>query len=89
MAASSKIKGVVIVMVLLIVNITSQASCARLLVDGSLSTSEQRIVLPEVGIISPTEEQLIGKYRPLLLNLLPRGPVPPSGPSKRTNNSVN
>ncbi|KAG1338134.1 hypothetical protein COCNU_04G004400 [Cocos nucifera] len=26
------------------------------------------------------------KYKPLLLNLLPRGKVPPSGPSKGTNN---
>ncbi|TKY73934.1 hypothetical protein E2542_SST02693 [Spatholobus suberectus] len=29
-----------------------------------------------------------GKYGPLILNMLPKGPVPPSGPSKGTN-SIN
>ncbi|KAJ0028201.1 hypothetical protein Pint_35033 [Pistacia integerrima] len=37
---------------------------------------------------SPIPEKVIYNYRPLLLNLLPKGPVPPSGPSKRTNDVV-
>lgn len=35
--------------------------------------------------LPPTPEKVIYNYRPLLLNLLPKGTVPPSGPSKRTN----
>ncbi|CAJ1974559.1 unnamed protein product [Sphenostylis stenocarpa] len=30
-----------------------------------------------------------GKYAPLVLNMLPKGPVPPSGPSKGINNLNN
>ncbi|KAG5148394.1 hypothetical protein JHK82_015275 [Glycine max] len=30
-----------------------------------------------------------GKYGPMILNMLPKGPVPPSGPSKGTNNLNN
>lgn len=33
-----------------------------------------------------SKAELEEKYKPLLLNLLPRGKVPPSGPSKGTNN---
>ncbi|CAK7343614.1 unnamed protein product [Dovyalis caffra] len=36
----------------------------------------------------PEGEEVVNKYRPLLLNLLPKGPLPPSGPSKRINNVV-
>lgn len=34
-------------------------------------------------------EEVVSKYRPLLLNLLPKGPLPSSGPSKCPNNVVN
>ncbi|OAY44707.1 hypothetical protein MANES_08G173600v8 [Manihot esculenta] len=72
MAASYKVQGVVIVMVLLLI-ITSPPCYARLLMEK----------------VSLADTQVMDKYRPLLLNLLPKGPVPPSAPSKRTNDSVN
>lgn len=50
---------------------------------------------------SPDSDKNVGKlllrfpskqgphYRPLVLNLLPKGSLPPSGPSKRTNSLAN
>ncbi|KAF7830873.1 hypothetical protein G2W53_013206 [Senna tora] len=38
---------------------------------------------------SPAKRVVAGKYGPLVLNMLPKGTVPPSGPSKGTNNVNN
>ncbi|KDP22780.1 hypothetical protein JCGZ_00367 [Jatropha curcas] len=67
----------------------SEYSDARILLHGSLSNKIQAAGDGEdVALLKVTEEKVVEKYRPLLLNLLPKGPVPPSGPSQRTNNFV-
>ncbi|KAG2730628.1 hypothetical protein I3843_01G297200 [Carya illinoinensis] len=37
----------------------------------------------------PATPKLTGKYGPMVLSMLPKGPLPPSGPSKRINDSNN
>ncbi|XP_044462454.1 uncharacterized protein LOC123193497 [Mangifera indica] len=39
--------------------------------------------------ISALSQRISAKYRPLLLNILPKGTVPPSGPSKGKNDVKN
>ncbi|KAJ0100958.1 hypothetical protein Patl1_06733 [Pistacia atlantica] len=39
--------------------------------------------------ISVSTPRISGKYQPLVLNILPKGTVPPSGPSKGTNDVNN
>ncbi|KAL5709879.1 hypothetical protein ACHQM5_020510 [Ranunculus cassubicifolius] len=43
---------------------------------------------PCVGVDLPLEKR-IGRYGGLVLNVLPKGTITPSGPSKRTNNMNN
>ncbi|XWS65605.1 hypothetical protein CRYUN_Cryun05aG0128000 [Craigia yunnanensis] len=38
-----------------------------------------------VGIMRSPTQRLTGKYGPMILSMLPKGPVPSSGPSKGTN----
>ncbi|XVF81942.1 hypothetical protein PTKIN_Ptkin16aG0002800 [Pterospermum kingtungense] len=42
-----------------------------------------------VRIIRHPSPRLVGKYGPMILSMLPRGPVPSSGPSKGTNDIKN
>ncbi|KAI4306542.1 hypothetical protein L6164_029812 [Bauhinia variegata] len=41
---------------------------------------------PEIKVRAP---RVAGKYGPLVLNMLPKGPVTPSGPSKKINHVIN
>ncbi|KAJ4720214.1 hypothetical protein OWV82_008077 [Melia azedarach] len=41
------------------------------------------------SFVSASAPKLAGKYRPLVLNILPKGTVPPSGPSKGINDVKN
>jgi hypothetical protein len=91
MVGFNKINGAILI--LLLVMAMSQAAHARLL-GGSLlhnvDAIQQGPDLAFSGGNDVSEGEEVNKYRPLLLNLLPKGsPLPPSGPSKRTNNVVN
>lgn len=82
MAGFNKINGAILI--LLLAMAMSQPARARLL-GGSLLHN----VDASSGGNDVSEGEEVNRYRPLLLNLLPKGPLPPSGPSKRTNNVVN
>lgn len=82
MAGFNKINGAILI--LLLAMAMSQPALARLL-GGSLLHN----VDTSSGGNDVSEGEEVNRYRPLLLNLLPKGPLPPSGPSKRTNNVVN
>lgn len=79
--------------------LSSSPSSARLL-DIALPSQEEpaghvspcdhmRVVAAAGKLPSPGMRVAGGKYGPLILNMLPKGTVPPSGPSKGTNNSNN
>ncbi|GKV02281.1 hypothetical protein SLEP1_g14738 [Rubroshorea leprosula] len=88
-----KIYGVILVIVCAM--FMSQASCARLLggtFEPGVEPGMLSLALPQRTFRAPVavpEKKSELQYGPLLLNLLPKGKVPPSGPSKRINNSVN
>ncbi|XWS74489.1 hypothetical protein CRYUN_Cryun01aG0002500 [Craigia yunnanensis] len=42
-----------------------------------------------MGILRSPTPRLAGKYGPMILSMLPKGPVPSSGPSKGTNDVKN
>lgn len=65
-------------LVALILFISASSSSARLLRDQSLSAA-----VPELKLDIPAA--LSREYGPLLLGFLPKGRIPPSGPSKGTN----
>ncbi|RWW00245.1 hypothetical protein GW17_00036793 [Ensete ventricosum] len=89
MAASFQVRSHFLLLLLLFVFIiTPQLSSCRPIkaVDPELVPS------PESGPVrapcfNSRKEQLAEKYKPLLLNLLPRGPSPPSGPSPGINSN--
>ncbi|KAG5248327.1 hypothetical protein OIU76_030536 [Salix suchowensis] len=92
MGGFHKINGAAILMLLLVM-VMSQPSHARLLRGSHLCNFDATQQGPDLAFsggngVSEGEEA-VSKYRPLLLNLLPKGPLPPSGPSKRTNNVGN
>lgn len=66
----------------LILFISISSSSARLLRDQSLSAA-----VPELKLDNPADPAaaLSREYGPLLLGFLPKGGIPPSGPSKGTN----
>ncbi|KAL3569892.1 hypothetical protein D5086_029782 [Populus alba] len=91
MAGFNKINGAILI--LLLAMAMSQPAHARLL-GGSLlhdvDAIQQGPDLASSGGNDVSEGEEVNRYMPLLLNLLPKGsPLPPSGPSKRTNNVVN
>lgn len=65
--------------------------CLALLLLVSLRPSSARLLQPTgedggaVDVAREVKEAVVDKYAPLLLAMLPRGPVPPSGPSGGTN----
>ncbi|PKA67226.1 hypothetical protein AXF42_Ash004718 [Apostasia shenzhenica] len=66
------------------------AAAARATKEDALVPPVPEISLPRVsaaGVAAETTAKgiLEGRYKPLLLNLLPRGKIPPSGPSTGTN----
>lgn len=94
MGGFHKINGAAILMLLLVM-VMSQPSHARLLRGSHLCNFDATQQGPDLAFsggngkdVSEGEEA-VGKYRPLLLNLLPKGPSPPSAPSKGTNNVGN
>ncbi|KAG4392836.1 hypothetical protein AAZX31_04G202400 [Glycine max] len=64
-----------------------------LLLTSSTSTSADNnfaATEPSLNLALPSDRRVAGgKYGPMILNMLPKGPVPPSGPSKGTNNLNN
>ncbi|KAK7282431.1 hypothetical protein RIF29_11186 [Crotalaria pallida] len=79
--------------------ISSSSSYARLL---NIALPREGVVLKEkeeqAGHVLPCEHMVVdvarkrlsgGKYGRLILNMLPKGTVPPSGPSKGINNINN
>ncbi|KAI6673312.1 hypothetical protein NL676_001218 [Syzygium grande] len=80
----------ILVVAVLVAIFASRASSARLLVAGSEVAVELASHLAfwrESGSSSSRDDvKMEDKF--LLLNSLPRGRVPPSGPSKRTNNLI-
>lgn len=78
--------------------LSSSPSSARLLNNIALPSQEE-----PAGHVSPCDHMSVvagklpspgmkvagGKYGALILNMLPKGTVPPSGPSKGTNNINN
>ncbi|KAI5561488.1 hypothetical protein BDE02_16G120500 [Populus trichocarpa] len=90
MVGFNKINGAILI--LLLVMAMSQPAHARLLGASLLHNVDAIQQGPDLafsGGNDVSEGEEVNKYRPLLLNLLPKGPLPPSGPSKRTNNVVN
>ncbi|KAJ1384721.1 hypothetical protein SESBI_42283 [Sesbania bispinosa] len=68
----------------------------------NLALPTDRVEQPAGGHVSPCDHMRVagklpspgmrlggGKYGPMILNMLPKGKVPPSGPSKGTNNLNN
>ncbi|KAJ6403407.1 hypothetical protein OIU84_015332 [Salix udensis] len=92
MGGFHKINGAAILMLLLVM-VMSQPSHARLLRGSHLCNFDAAQEGPDLALSGGKDvsegEETVSKYRPLLLNLLPKGPSPPSGPSKRTNNVGN
>ncbi|EEF28080.1 uncharacterized protein LOC8261827 [Ricinus communis] len=82
MAQFDRVRNGLIVVFLLIITMTN-TSYARVL-GGSFSSE-----IRSGGDLALPAHKVADEYRPLLLNLLPKGPLPPSGPSKRSNNFVN
>ncbi|KAL6865089.1 hypothetical protein ACP4OV_016240 [Aristida adscensionis] len=69
-------------------------SAARLLhPEGNDDCHEDVVVVAgaavDVAAMAEKEAAVVDKYAPLLLTMLPRAPVPPSGPSGGTNDSRN
>ncbi|XP_037489809.1 uncharacterized protein LOC119368748 [Triticum dicoccoides] len=62
-----------------------------LLVVSLREASAARPLRPAVDMPSevPKDQVIVDKYAPLLLAMLPRGPVPPSAPSGGTNEAGN
>ncbi|KAB5561790.1 hypothetical protein DKX38_006747 [Salix brachista] len=91
MGGFHKINGAILM--LLLVMVMSQPSHARLLRGSHLCNFDATQQGPDLAFSGGKDvtegEEAVSKYRPLLLNLLPKGPSPPSGPSKRTNNVGN
>ncbi|KAF8007679.1 hypothetical protein BT93_K1621 [Corymbia citriodora subsp. variegata] len=77
-------KEILIVMVFAAM-IVFPASSARVLVDREEPASHLAF-WRESGSTASGDDKMEDKF--LLLNSLPRGRVPPSGPSKRTNNLI-
>ena len=92
MGGFHKINGAAILMLLLVM-VMSQPSHARLLRGSHLCNFDATQQGPDLAFSGGKDvsegEEAVSKYRPLLLNLLPKGLSPPSGPSKRTNNVGN
>uniref|UniRef100_A0A6N2K7M1 RING-type E3 ubiquitin transferase n=2 Tax=Salix viminalis TaxID=40686 RepID=A0A6N2K7M1_SALVM len=92
MGGFHKINGAAILMLLLVM-VMSQPSHARLLRGSHPCNFDATQEGPDLALSGGKDvsegEEAVSKYRPLLLNLLPKGPLPPSGPSKRTNNVGN
>lgn len=86
------------VALLILLSLISSSSSARPLNDFSQLAETSNIALPserampeeKEGHISVVRERGGAKsYGPLILNMLPKGKVPSSGPSKGTNNLNN
>ncbi|CAD5196783.1 unnamed protein product [Musa acuminata subsp. malaccensis] len=95
MAASFQIRShfLLLLLVLFVFIVTPQLSSCRPIkaVDPS---NDGRVLVPSpeshpgrAPCSNSRKEQLAEKYKPLLLNLLPRGPSPPSGPSPGINSN--
>ncbi|WJX34517.1 hypothetical protein P8452_22624 [Trifolium repens] len=77
---------------LLILLSLSSISSARPLNDFShLATTSSNLALPTDRTAMPEKEGHVSGvyYGPLILNMLPKGKITPSGPSKGTNNLNN
>jgi hypothetical protein len=77
---------------LILLSLSSISSSARPLNDFShLATTTSNLALPSDRTATPEKEGHVSGvyYGPLILNMLPKGKVTPSGPSKGTNNLNN
>ncbi|CAN6355621.1 unnamed protein product [Urochloa humidicola] len=67
--------------------------CLALILLVSLRPSSARLLRPAgndggaIDVAKEVKEVVVDKYAPLLLAMLPRAPVPPSGPSGGTNDA--
>ena len=68
--------------------------CLALLLLVSLRPSSARLLRPTgngdgaaIDVAREVKDAVVDKYAPLLLAMLPRAPVPPSGPSGGTNDA--
>ena len=68
--------------------------CLALLLLVSLRPSSARLLRPTgngdgaaIDVAREVKDAVVDKYAPLLLSMLPRAPVPPSGPSGGTNDA--
>ncbi|KAG6602588.1 hypothetical protein SDJN03_07821, partial [Cucurbita argyrosperma subsp. sororia] len=84
MANLFKLSKFISVLALILSLSVSSSSSARLLRDLSLSPA----ALPDLKLDTPADHTtaLAVEYGALLLGFLPKGGIPPSGPSKGTNN---
>ncbi|KAL5075329.1 hypothetical protein RYX36_014313 [Vicia faba] len=78
----------------LLILLISSSSFARPLNDFSQLSATSNLILPSNRVIPEKRGHVLvvggGKVnRPLILNMLPKGPVAPSGPSKGINNLNN
>ncbi|CAK8567781.1 unnamed protein product [Lathyrus sativus] len=77
----------------LLILLISSSSSARPLNDFSQLSATSNLELPSDRVVMMPEKKghvCGGKVnRPLILNMLPKGTVPPSAPSKRHNNINN
>ena len=95
--------SIVLLLSVLLISTAPSSSAARLL-NGDFSLTAVNLALPSDNVRSQaahvetagkltrfhaTAPRLAGKYGPLVLNMLPKGMKPPSGPSKRANNINN
>ncbi|KAE9604110.1 hypothetical protein Lal_00001615 [Lupinus albus] len=81
-----------LLLVLLFLLLILSSSYARLLNgDNSHATTKTtlNIAFPNNGVFLKQKKKPYGHVSPLILNMLPKGKVPPSGPSKRINNFNN
>ncbi|XVE80766.1 hypothetical protein DITRI_Ditri15bG0006600 [Diplodiscus trichospermus] len=76
--------------------LVSQAFCARVRLldretgfDVVFSQKIFQVLLPSKAGYKPSDCDKNVRHQPLVLNRLPKGTLPPSGPSKRTNTLAN
>lgn len=65
---------------------TSYGEVSKVPCDGEAPETNMKNSKKGISVLSPT---VSGKYGALVLNILPKGIVPPSGPSKGTNDGKN
>ncbi|WVZ97924.1 hypothetical protein U9M48_043424 [Paspalum notatum var. saurae] len=80
---ASRSTCVPVCLALLLLLVTLRPSSARLLREPTTVNDDGGAI----DVARQAKEAIVDKYAPLLLAMLPRGPVPPSAPSGGTNSA--